>query len=1130
MSAEVESPNHEELNNAEGVSPKHWGYLEEELRSNSSAKLSEKKQELKQAEEKMQELEDLVKETNIISYDPICVRKKSNWSKPEDVFKFDSDKFSPNTMNRSLEDYSPKLQTLLKKIKDLDEKDKKQHGKLFKHFIFSDLKFGNYGAKMLASALIANGYNLGYKAEPKQRNKSAKSGKMAKTPKNKSSKKKYEPIELYSDAVLKKTANENFYMLSSVGVYDQNITVKMKKEMLQRFNQRPDNSHGELIRFIILDSGFKEGIDLFDVKYVHVFEPSTYLADQKQVIGRSTRTCGQKGIEFHPIYGWPLHVFIYDLEIPEKLQKNLLGSKTAMELYLKSMNLDLRLLNFTYDLEKTTVLGSVDYDLNKNVHSFSIPMEDSDAEVMYGGGPKKRKFKIVSEFSNALEPPGSSASFIRGITSDSSAKRLTHSEMRDHIKQNYSEFAWDAVKMENLCEEKAKGGSGQIINFTPTQDFVRHYFHPYNPIKGMLLYHSVGTGKTCSAIAAATSNFEKNGYTILWVTRTTLKNDIWKNMFEQVCNESIRNQIEYQNLEIPKDNKKRMRLLSKAWKIRPMSYKQFSNLVLKQNAMYESLVKINGAEDPLRKTLLIIDEAHKLYGGDDLSSIEKPDMDALKKALHHSYLYSGQDSVRLLLMTATPITKDPMELIKLVNLCKPDSEQMPADFVDFSAEYLDENGDFTSKGRAQYLDDIAGYVSYLNREKDARQFAQPRIEHIHTPIVKDLKNVEKFDKKIMREILEETATDFKQAINEETKKIEGEFEGMNKKKFAFLKDDICGDLTGKPKTQCTKVVNQNITKLIKEAKEYIMEIKTKIKDFKTMAKEQKKSKGKTLKNIRGNITRYMDEYKKYKTTLLYELKNKCSKKLKNIGKLEQELKNHPVMKEYDEEIAKYKEQMRELDTNIQSLVDQYKIRVKQLKALLKTDLNDIERNVINMVLRDERKEFGRTRRYTVKQNTSIKKELKRDIKDIEKHRAKQKREMIKNIKKSIKEENAKIKKAKRSIKDIRKTIRNKGVKNEVLKSMVDKYRDKIEEDLEEVRAAELEKQREKEAAKEQKRQEKERAREAKKREQEQKKAEKKAEKERARETKKWVQEQIKAAKQQEKLAKKQARKTKKNLA
>jgi hypothetical protein len=39
----------------------------------------------------------------------------------------------------------------------------KEHGKLFKHFIFSDLK-SSYGAKLIASALIAKGMHLGYHA------------------------------------------------------------------------------------------------------------------------------------------------------------------------------------------------------------------------------------------------------------------------------------------------------------------------------------------------------------------------------------------------------------------------------------------------------------------------------------------------------------------------------------------------------------------------------------------------------------------------------------------------------------------------------------------------------------------------------------------------------------------------------------------------------------------------------------------------------------------------------------------------------------------------------------------------------------------------------------------------------
>ena len=103
----------------------------------------------------------------------------------------------------------------------------------------------------------------------------------------------------------------------------------------------------------------------------------------------------------------------------------------------------------------------------------------------------------------------------------------------------------------------------------------------------MLLWQSVGTGKTCCAIATASSNFEYEGYTILWVTRTTLKNDIWKNMFDQICNENILRKLNENEAKMPDDHNKRMRLLSRAWRIRPISYKQFSNLVSKQNNYYK---------------------------------------------------------------------------------------------------------------------------------------------------------------------------------------------------------------------------------------------------------------------------------------------------------------------------------------------------------------------------------------------------------------------------------------------------------------------------------------------------------------------------------------------------------------
>jgi hypothetical protein len=1091
------------------------------MEGSEEQQLKEKEKTGIESEKKLESLEKLILENGILSYNPTCVRKKSNWSQSANVYKFDNEAFDPQMFLKDMPEYSPKLNALMKKIAELDHHDKRTTGKLYKHFIFSDLKSGTYGAKMIASAFLAKGYQLGYKAEHKGKPvKEDKDGDEedddivgGQGPDNfgGAGKKRYHKIELLDDQVLHKTPQNNFYMLSSVGVYDQNIAVATKKEILKKFNQRPENIHGDLARFIVLDSGFKEGIDLFDIKYIHIFEPSTVPADQKQVIGRGTRTCGQKGLEFHPTQGWPLHIFVYDLSIPQSLQGAFMGAKSAMDLYLKSMDLDVRLINFAHDLERTTVVGSVDYELNKNVHSFSIPFvsvdDDEEAgraminehvkddiEVLYGGSDeiiKKRKLVIR---------PGSRV--VVNESQNPELKRLSHNEMAAFIRENYGEFAWDPVKMENLCAEKQKGGS-ELIKYTPTQDFIRHYFTPLNPLKGMLLFQSVGTGKTCSAIAAATQNFEKNGYTILWVTRTTLKNDIWKNMFDQVCNESIRHQMEQSGLVIPNDQSKRMRLLSKAWRIRPMSYKQFSNLVSRRNALYDELVKINGHEDPLRKTLLIIDEAHKLYGGDDLSSIERPDMNALHQALMYSYQYSGKDSVKVLLMTATPITKDPMELIQLVNLLKSPTEQMPADYSNFSDTYLNETGEFTDQGRARYLDDIAGYISYLNREKDARQFSQPRIQHINVPIIGDIKMAERFDKKIVQDMLDVNVSDLKQQIQEENKRLEGELGSVNQQSFNFLKEEICGDLEGRPKTQCEKVVNNNIREMVATAKRQVQDVRERIKEIRERIKERGQMKKTAFAEVKQNIEKYGDQYERYKNSLIFQLKSKCAIKVGDKSTLDQNVNEHPVIHKYDLMIQEYNKEIAELHEQLKNLTTNYKKRMEHLKRMLKTDLNEQERSVINMILREEKKEYGAMIRLKKKETLKSEKTLKGSIAAADKKRTRRYQKIRKTVKGMIGNERQRIKEINQEKKMLRKTLKNqrKGVEHDFLKNLVNQYRSKIIGDLVDAhqdvaakRVSNLEKKRIKELDKVHKKQIKERERlhirETKKREKEEKKLQK----------------------------------------
>jgi len=1088
--------------------------------NNYSKELFEKEIQQKESEKKLDDLENLIKENGILSYNPTCVRKKSNWSKSSRVYRFDDPLFNPETFLKDMPDYSPKLNSLMHKIEELDKEDKKKHSKLFKHFIFSDLKSSAYGAKMIASAFIAKGYNLGYEAKLKKNIVVGENPEDEEDAKE-SEKKRYHKIELFENNVLQKTQQNNFYILSSVGVYDQPIPVILKKEMLKTYNQRPDNIHGENIRFIILDSGFKEGIDLFDIKYIHIFEPSIVPSDQKQVIGRGTRTCGQKGLEFHPTQGWILNVFVYDLSIPEKLQKSFLNTKSTMELYLKSMDLDFRLIHFSHDLERTTVIGSVDYELNKNVHSFSIPFISEheegervlldehvkdDVELLYGGSdiiPKKRKFIVRPgpPINRPLQGP------------------LGFDKMREFIRNYYSEFAWDKVKMENLCDDKNQKG-GNIIKYTPTQDFIRHYFNPAFPMKGMLLYHGTGVGKTCSAIAAATQNFEKNGYTILWVTRTTLKSDIWKNMFDQICNESIRNMIKKENLEIPNDQQKRMRLLSKAWRIRPMSYKQFSNLILRQNALYDTLVKINGKEDPLRKTLLIIDEAHKLYGGDDLSSIEKPDMNALHQALMYSYQYSGADSVRLLLMTATPVTKDPMELIQLLNLCKPVEQQMPADFSNFTNMYLNENGEFTDEGRKKYLDDIAGLVSYLNREKDARQFSQPQIHHINTPIISDIKMAEKFDKKLVQDLLDTNVSNLKEQIEEENKKLEGELGQVNAQKFGFLKDEICGDKTSK--TQCIKVVNAGIRNMVLEAKEHVKHIREKIKEIRERIKERGRMKKTALAEVKSNIEKYADQYEKYKSSLLYELKDSCAIKVGDKSNLEENIHKHPVIHKYDLLIEKYNNEVVEFDQQLKNLTNNYKKRIEHLKHLLKTDLNDIERNVVTDTIREEQKEYKSMIRIKRKETLKAEKVIKNNINTTEKKRKERYNKIRKTIKNMIVNEKQKIREYKQNKKMLRKTLssQKKEIKHDFLKNLLGKYRSKILEELVNTEQEVVVKNENKEMEKTRKNREKE--------EKKMEKEAQKIEKQKQKEMEKTRKNREKEEKQMEKQKQKEMEKTRKN--
>lgn len=823
-----------------------------------------------------------------------CIRSVANFSKLKTFHNIEKGEFNGDMLNLWMKEASPKLEALFNYIAKLDEEDKTNYGKHFKHIIFTDSKTSNYGAKLLASAFVAKGFHIAFKVQGRG-------------------------FALNAKETMVETKGKNFGLLMSKNFFERPMNVKFRKQQLDLFNHRPDNVHGDLMRFIILDQGFKEGIDLYDVKYVHLFEPLVVSADEKQAIGRGTRFCGQKSLNFHPHYGWPLYVFKYNVRIPDELRKTFLDSATIHDLYLKYAAIDLRKVIFAAELEQATKEAAVDATLTSPVHNFRV-QKPPHGKAHHGGA--------VTTRGSIPAPP---------------SRTMAFNEMQSFVSRRFKKYKYAEPKMENQCKNDAKQGPvvGEIADLTPTQGFVSNFFTVKSAYKGMLLWHTVGSGKTCTAIATATSSFEQAGYTILWVTRHTLKNDIWKNMFGLVCSSTLQEKLKDGSLKLPAKVTGPMRYLSKNW-MNPISYKQFSNLLLKKNKIYEDMVKRNGAKDPLYKTLIIIDEAHKVYSP-TVAAAEKPNTDILEKMVQNSYSVSGPNSVRILAMTGTPYTEDSMEMIQLLNLLRV-KDQLPTSFEAFAKVYLNENGYFTKSGKKKFQDAVSGYISHLDRTEDARMFAYPVMQDVLVPMSQtpakpriDPKTGKPVKKKTVNPVLENVKAlqydmmDLVHQLKVDTKNAQDECKEDLKNKHdrdiaeakASKKDkdtmQRLRDLKKSALETCKYTSHENVTKhlsqdyyrvlkemgkmqsQIQELMEVLIDNKWKKKDYTKQIKEWREE----LKDIRGQMN---------------DVKSGLSKRQKDIGKGADKERNKAALKELKESagvrVTELKARMQKIRSNI----------------------------------------------------------------------------------------------------------------------------------------------------------------------------------------------------------------------
>jgi hypothetical protein len=268
--------------------------------------------------------------------------------------------------------------------------------------------------------------------------------------------------------------------------------------------------------------------------------------------------------------------------------------------------------------------------------------------------------------------------------------------MQSQVTKEFSNFKWPKIKNENAC---VSIGKQKKFALNPTQEFLGQYFTPKNP-NGMLLYHSVGSGKTLTAVNLV-KKFQEKGFNAIWVTRGTLKKDI----------------------------DKALTLLPVKHSFPVFSYKQLSNICKRKGENYTLLInkarKISpNTNDPFYKTLIIVDEAHKLYTK-DLKPQEMHDIKIIEKTIKESYNISKDARCRLVLMTGTPVTEDPMEAISLLNLLITD----PKSIIKLDDILPNITNDFFKK--------TDGVISYIDTSKDSSKFAQVKYTEVFVEMSKE---------------------------------------------------------------------------------------------------------------------------------------------------------------------------------------------------------------------------------------------------------------------------------------------------------------------------------------------------------------------------------------------------------
>ncbi len=288
------------------------------------------------------------------------------------------------------------------------------------------------------------------------------------------------------------------------------------------------------------------------------------------------------------------------------------------------------------------------------------------------------------------------------------------------------------------------------FELSPHQIFVKNFLSLQTPYNSLLLYHGLGTGKTCSAIGIAeenrkymkqiglkkriiviaSPNVQDNFRLQLFnETKLKLKNGIWN--IQSCVGNALINEINPTQLSGMSKEKlvTSIKTIINTYYVF-MGYIEFSNYASKKINDIPAIVtkdkerqryRVKNIKKTFNNRLIIVDEVHNIRLVDDNKN--KSTAKFLFQIAEHS------DNLRLLLLSATPMYNSYREIIWLTNLLNINDKRSQIKITDV----FDKNGQFKEtntsssitdnntnhwkeNGKSLLIRKLTGYVSYVRSE------------------------------------------------------------------------------------------------------------------------------------------------------------------------------------------------------------------------------------------------------------------------------------------------------------------------------------------------------------------------------------------------------------------------------